>query len=80
MKGHSCCYRYKYVVAEAVDEHLRTVRERYHRLLREPRYLVEVLETGKVKAIDRAEETLKDVRRKLGTNLKLKVDDLKAIA
>lgn len=58
--------RYKFVVAEALIELLRPIREEIERLMSAPDYLEEVLDQGSQRATVLAEITWLDVRQKVG--------------
>jgi len=60
---------YKLVVAEAVNELLQPIRQRYLQLLSDPAYLISVLEVGTEKATKIAEKTWMEVQRAVGFTL-----------
>jgi tryptophanyl-tRNA synthetase len=57
---------FKTRLAETLVERLRPIRERYEDLMADPGELGRLLEAGAKKAADVAEETLRDVRAKVG--------------
>ncbi|XP_066991832.1 tryptophan--tRNA ligase, mitochondrial [Anabrus simplex] len=58
--------RYKLVLAEVIEEKLKPIREETVRLMADPVYLKTVLEKGSEKASLIAEETLLDVKNRVG--------------
>lgn len=58
--------QYKLVVAEAVNEFLRPIRHRYLDLVKNPDYLVSILEEGAAKAAMVAQNTWKEVKHAVG--------------
>lgn len=58
--------QYKLVVAEAVNEFLQPIRHRYMELLKNPGYLVSILDEGGAKATEIAQETWSEVKRAVG--------------
>ena len=57
---------FKSKVAQAVMDLIRPVREEMVRLEKDPEYVQKVLQRGEEKAIERAEETMKEVKRVIG--------------
>lgn len=57
---------FKSLVAEAVSEGLKGVRERFERVMGDEGYLEGVAERGAVRARESAEETMKIVRKAVG--------------
>jgi tryptophanyl-tRNA synthetase len=55
--------------AKIVTEAIRPIRDRAHELLAHPSYLNEVLREGAAKASQRAEQTLRHVKQKIGFTL-----------
>ncbi len=58
--------QYKLVVAEAVNEFLRPIRHRYMELLKDPNYLISILDQGGARAADIAQETWREVKSAVG--------------
>lgn len=58
--------QYKLVVAEAVNEFLRPIRHRYMELLKDPSYLISILDHGGARAADIAQETWREVKSAVG--------------
>lgn len=58
--------RYKFVVADAVIEHLNPIRERIENYLKNPDYLCSILTEGNDKARETAEKTMDEVKAKVG--------------
>ncbi|CAL8071313.1 unnamed protein product [Orchesella dallaii] len=58
--------KYKFVVAEAVVEHLRPIRTKMIELMKEPAYLLDILKIGTEKAITLSEPVWNDVCFKVG--------------
>lgn len=58
--------QYKLVVAEAVNEFLRPIRQKYEDLLKDPFYLTSILDQGAVKAEAIAQETWSEVKKAVG--------------
>lgn len=70
--------KYKLLVAEALIEHLNPIRHRIEDYMKHPEYLEQVLKEGRNKAITVAEETLFEVKEKIGMrniNGRLKSDE-----
>lgn len=63
--------QYKLVVAEAVNEFLQPIRHRYTELLKDPGYLVSILDEGAAKATVIAEETWREVKHAVGMSVSL---------
>lgn len=61
--------QYKLVVAEAVNEFLRPIRQRYMELLKDSDYLVSILDQGGARASEIAEETWKEVKTAVGLHV-----------
>lgn len=61
--------KYKFVVAEALVEFLRSIREEIERLISAPEYLEEVLDQGSQRVTVLAEMTWLDVRQKVGLEM-----------
>uniref|UniRef100_A0A182NPR3 Tryptophan--tRNA ligase, mitochondrial n=1 Tax=Anopheles dirus TaxID=7168 RepID=A0A182NPR3_9DIPT len=60
--------QYKLVVAEALIEHLRPIRERIERYTRDVGYLAGVIEEGSERARATAEQTIDEVKEKIGVD------------
>lgn len=58
--------QYKLVVAEAVNEFLQPIRRRYMELLKDPGYLISILDKGGERATDIAQETWREVKNAVG--------------
>ncbi|XP_055902444.1 tryptophan--tRNA ligase, mitochondrial [Eupeodes corollae] len=58
--------KYKMVVAEAVIEHLKPIRTKINEYLKNPSELVYILDDGREKARTIAEETMAEVKQKVG--------------
>lgn len=58
--------KYKMIVAEAVVEHLKPIRTKINEYLKNPSELIYVLEDGREKARVVAEETMAEVKQKVG--------------
>nr|CAH0109751.1 unnamed protein product [Daphnia galeata] len=58
--------QYKLVVAEAVNEFLRPIRHRYMELLKDPNYLISILDQGGARAADIAQDTWREVKNAVG--------------
>ncbi|XP_034655088.1 uncharacterized protein LOC117892898 [Drosophila subobscura] len=58
--------KYKERVADAVIEHLRPIRERVHEQLSNKNELIYMLEMGAEKARSQAQQTMRDVKQRLG--------------
>lgn len=58
--------QYKLVVAEAVNEFLRPIRNNYTELLNDPTYLIGILDDGAAKAAAIAHETWSEVKIAIG--------------
>lgn len=70
--------QYKLVLAEVVIEALKPIREKICQYLNSPDYLINVLERGREKAVGLAEDTLQEVKDKVGFNVnKVKIVDMK---
>jgi len=67
--SHLTTAEYKLVVAEAVNELLQPIRQRYLQLLNEPAYLISVLDIGAEKATKIAEKTWMEVQSAIGFTL-----------
>ncbi|XP_055856556.1 tryptophan--tRNA ligase, mitochondrial [Episyrphus balteatus] len=63
--------KYKMVVAEAVVEHLKPIRTKINEYLKNPSELVYILEEGREKAQGIAEETMAEVKQKVGLGANL---------
>ena len=61
--------QYKLVVAEAVNEFLRPIRNRYLNLLKDPAYLIGILEQGATKAAAIAHNTWREVKDAVGLHV-----------
>lgn len=59
-------FRYKFVVADAVIEHLNPIRLRIEDYLKNPDYLCSILTDGNDKARETAEKTMDEVKAKVG--------------
>lgn len=57
---------FKIAVAESVIEELKPLQEKYKELINNPDYLQEIYKKGAEKASEKANETLKDVYKKIG--------------
>uniref|UniRef100_A0A182P6W8 Tryptophan--tRNA ligase, mitochondrial n=1 Tax=Anopheles epiroticus TaxID=199890 RepID=A0A182P6W8_9DIPT len=60
--------QYKLLVAEALIEHLRPIRERMERYTRDVGYLAGVIEEGSERARSIAEQTIDEVKEKIGVD------------
>lgn len=58
--------QYKLVVAEVVNEFLRPIRQNYDDLLKDPCYLINILDEGAGKAASIAHETWAEVKKAVG--------------
>lgn len=58
--------QYKLVLADALIEFLNPIRERMNNYLASPEFLCQVLHSGSVRAVDKAEATLQEVKSKVG--------------
>ena len=67
--SHLTTAEYKLVVAEAVNELLQPIRQHYLQLLKEPAYLISVLDVGAEKATKIAEKTWTEVQSAIGFTL-----------
>lgn len=74
-------FRYKLRVGESVVERINPIRLKIEDYLKNPEYLVDVLKMGTEKSSEVAEETLVDVKRKVGLGIgdlrKLQVSESK---
>lgn len=61
--------QYKLAVAEAVNEFLQPIRQRYTELIKEPSHLIDILDAGSAKAADIAQKTWNEVRHAVGINV-----------
>uniref|UniRef100_A0A1B6DU64 Tryptophan--tRNA ligase, mitochondrial n=2 Tax=Clastoptera arizonana TaxID=38151 RepID=A0A1B6DU64_9HEMI len=68
--------KYKSIVAEAVIEKIKPIREEINRLLDSLEYLEQVLENGSEQASSIAEVTLHDVKQRIGLDLSFKINNL----
>lgn len=59
-------FRYKFVVAEALVEHINPIRLKIEDYLKNPDYLCAVLADGGDRARETAEKTIDEVKRKVG--------------
>lgn len=59
-------FRYKFKVADAVIDKLNPIRLKIEDYLKNPEYLVDVLKIGNEKCSQIAEETMVDVKKKVG--------------
>lgn len=69
--------KYKFIVAEAVIEHLNPIRQDIIRLLDSPDYLLDILKHGQMQAEEIAEQTAIEVRSRLGLTYKKNIKMLK---
>lgn len=60
------CFRYKFVVAEALVEHLSPIRLKIEDYLKNPEFLSSVLADGADRARETAEKTIDEVKLKVG--------------
>lgn len=58
--------RYKFVVAEALVEHINPIRLKIEDYLKNPEYLISVLAEGGDQARETAEKTIEEVKSKVG--------------
>lgn len=77
-------FRYKFRVADAVVDKIDPIRIKIEDYLKHPEYLVDILKIGTEKCTQIAEETLVDVKKKVGlgvvgdlSDFKFSVDDVK---
>jgi len=63
------CFRYKLRVADAVIDKINPIRLKIEDYLKNPEYLVNILKIGTEKCSQTAEETLTDVKKKVGLGL-----------
>lgn len=59
-------FRYKFVVADALIEHINPIRMKIEDYLKNPDYLCKVLEDGNDRAREIAEKTIDEVKVKVG--------------
>lgn len=62
-------YRYKLRVADAVIDKIDPIRVKIEDYLKNPEYLVDILKIGAEKSSQIAEETLVDVKKKVGLGI-----------
>lgn len=60
------CFRYKFVVADALIEHINPIRLKIDDYLKNPDYLTSVLSDGNDRARETAERTIDEVKLKVG--------------
>ena len=60
------CFRYKFIVADALIEHLNPIRLKIEDYLKNPDYLCSVLADGGDRARETAEKTIDEVKLKVG--------------
>jgi tryptophanyl-tRNA synthetase len=60
------CYRYKFVVAEALVEHINPIRTKIDDYLKNPDYLTSILDEGADRAREIAVKTIDEVKQKVG--------------
>jgi tryptophanyl-tRNA synthetase len=65
-------FRYKLQVAEAVISHVQPIQKRIDDLMSDEEYLAKVLKMGAEKATEISENTLDEVKRKLGLQFRIK--------
>lgn len=63
--------QYKLLVADVVMEHIAPIREKLEALLSEKQYLLEILNTGQMKASEIASKTIDETKTKLGLSNKI---------
>jgi tryptophanyl-tRNA synthetase len=64
--------KYKLQVAEAVISHVQPIQKRIDDLMSDEEYLAKVLKMGAEKATEISENTLDEVKRKLGLQFRIK--------
>lgn len=64
MLHHHC--RYKLVVASSINDMIAPIRQKYQDYLKDPQYLINVLDHGKEQVLEVTEKTLIEVRYHLG--------------
>lgn len=62
-------FRYKLVVADAVIKRFDPIRLKIDDYLKNRDYLISILKTGRDTASQRAEETIKEVKMRIGQNI-----------
>lgn len=61
--------QYKLAVAEAVNEFLQPIRQRYIELMKEPGHLIGILDRGSEKAAEIAQKTWSEVKQVVGMSV-----------
>lgn len=72
-------FRYKFVVADALIEHLNPIRLKIEDYLRNPDYLCSILADGNDKARETAAKTIDEVKAKVGLGQLSRVLDVNAL-